>query len=126
VRCLVAFGVGCSRGLRAVRASVSWPARLAGLRKRSEAECGASGIGYVGLVMSKGGERANMVAIPQPAANGSLCGGGSELGGRGVLGCVVWAWASGGLRKRSEAECGAWMAGNVSYDLVFSANKLYL
>ena len=30
VRCLVAFGVGCSRGLRAVRASVSWPARPAG------------------------------------------------------------------------------------------------
>ena len=29
------------RGLRAVRASVSWPARLAGLRKRSEAECSA-------------------------------------------------------------------------------------
>ena len=28
-------------GMRAVRASVSWPARLAGLRKRSEAECGA-------------------------------------------------------------------------------------
>ncbi len=30
-------------GMRAVRASVSWPARPAGLRKRSEAECGAYG-----------------------------------------------------------------------------------
>jgi len=34
--------------------------------------------------MSKGGERASMVALPQPAANGSLCGCGSELGGRVV------------------------------------------
>ncbi len=41
VRCWLAFGVGCSRGMRAVRASVSWPARLAGLRKRSEAESSA-------------------------------------------------------------------------------------
>ena len=61
--------------------------RLAGLRKRSEAECGGvqrfCGFGWVGLAMSKGGERASMVALPQPAANGSLCGGGSELGGRG-------------------------------------------
>ena len=41
VRCLVAFRVGYSRGMRAVRASVSWPARPAGLRKRSEAESSA-------------------------------------------------------------------------------------
>ena len=33
--------------------------------------------------MSKGGERASMVALPQPAANGSLFGGGLELDGRG-------------------------------------------
>jgi len=44
VRCLVAFRVGYSRGMRAVRASVSWPARQAGLCKRSEAESSA----YVG------------------------------------------------------------------------------
>ena len=31
-----------------VQVSVSWPARLAGLRKRSEAECGACGVGFVG------------------------------------------------------------------------------
>ncbi len=42
-------------GMRAVRDSVSWPACLAGLRKRSEAECGACGIGCLGLVMGKGG-----------------------------------------------------------------------
>ena len=41
------------------------------------------GFGWVGLAMSKGGERASSVALPQPAANRSLCGFGSELGHRG-------------------------------------------
>ncbi len=44
------------------------------------------GVVCVGLVMSKGGKRASMVALPQPAANGSLCGCGSWLGGR--VGCA--------------------------------------
>jgi hypothetical protein len=41
----------------------------------------------------------------------AFAGGGSKLDGRGddggqvVRGCVDWAWGSGGLRKRSEAEC---------------------
>jgi len=68
---------------------------LGRLRKRSEAECSACRVGWAGLVMSKGGKRASMVALPQPAANGSLCGCGSIAG------------SSGWLRKRSEAECGA-------------------
>ena len=37
VRCWVGFGSGRWRGMRAVRASVSWPARPAGLRKRRAA-----------------------------------------------------------------------------------------
>ena len=41
MRCWVGFGRECWRGMRAVRASVSWPARPAGLRKRSEAESSA-------------------------------------------------------------------------------------
>ena len=56
---------------------------LGRLRKRSEAECSACRVGWAGLVMSKGGKRASMVALPQPAANGSLCGCGSWLGGWG-------------------------------------------
>ena len=105
--------VGMMTG-RAVRGGVGWLGRLAGLRKRSEAECGACGFGRVGLSMSKGGERASMVALPQPAANGSLCGGGSELGGwgddgSGCAGQRRLAWASGRLRKRSEAENSAWI-----------------
>ena len=61
-------------------------AELGRLRKRSEAESSACGVVCVGLVMSKGGKRASMVALPQPAANGSLCGCGSWLGGR--VGCA--------------------------------------
>ena len=79
---------------------------LGRLRKRSEAECGACGVGCVGLIMSKGGKRASMVALPQPAANGSLCGCGSIAG------------SSGWLRKRSEAECGA-------YEGSFPLNSAY-
>ena len=58
--------------------------------------------------MSKGGKRASMVALPQPAANGSLCGGRSELGGRDDDGVRLGGVASGGLRKRSKAECCAY------------------
>ena len=70
------------------------------------------GVGWVGLAVSKGGKRASMVALPQPAANESIYGDGSELavrgdGGSAGLGGVGWAGASGKLRKRSEAECSA-------------------
>ena len=41
VRWWLALGSGCWRGMRAVRAGVSWPARPAGLRKRSEVESSA-------------------------------------------------------------------------------------
>ncbi len=64
------------------------------------------GVVCVGLVMSKGGKRASMVALPQPAANGSLCGCGSIAG------------SSGWLRKRSEAESSA-------YEGSFPLNSAY-
>ena len=70
---------------------------LGRLRKRSEAECSACRVGWAGLVMSKGGKRASMVALPQPAANGSLCGCGSWLGGR--VGC-----ANGAERRAAPVE----------------------
>ena len=55
------------------------------------------GFGCVGLAMSKGGERASMVALTQPTANGSLCGGGwraalvnqNNPNGKGCSGYVV-------------------------------------
>ena len=57
------------------------------------------GVGWVGLAMSKGGERASSVALPQPAANGSLCCGGSELDGRGDDGVRLCGAASVGLGR---------------------------
>ncbi len=45
-----------------------------------------------------------MLGCTQPC----ICGGESELGGR-VDDGVRLGWASGGLRKRSEAESSAWM-----------------
>ena len=57
--------------------------------------------------MSKGGERASSVALPQPAANGSLCGGGSELGGRGDDGVWLCGAASVGLGRRAGCANGA-------------------
>ena len=76
------------------------------------------GFGCVGLAMSKGGERASMVALPQPAANGAFAVVGrsrvvgvmteSSYAGLFRLGCGVgFAWVLGWLRKRSGAECGA-------------------
>ena len=77
MRCWVGFGIGCcgyegSAGLRRLACA---PGRVA--------------------QTERSGERASMVALPQPAANGSLCGGRSRTG------------SSGWLRKRSEAKCGA-------------------
>ena len=76
------------------------------------------GFGCVGLAMSKGGERASMVALPQPAANGAFAVVGrsrvvgvmteSSYAGLFRLGWGVgFAWVLGWLRKRSGAECGA-------------------
>jgi len=54
VRCWVGFGFGrCGdEGSTGQSQLACAPGRL---RKRSEAECGASGIGCIGLVMGKGG-----------------------------------------------------------------------
>ena len=68
--------------MRAVRASVSWPARPAGLRKRSEAESSAS--------VELGGRGDDGVV-------------------RGCAGLCLLACAPGRLRKRSEAESSASM-----------------
>ena len=83
---LLGSGVGGDEGSAGQRQLARAPGWL---RKRSEAECGAFLrwlVLGVGLVMSKGGKRASMVALPQPAANGSLCGCGSWLGCR--VGCA--------------------------------------
>ncbi len=42
-------------------------------------------------------------AVPGTAFAGAW----SELGGQAVRGGIGWAWTSGGLRKRSEAESSA-------------------
>ena len=91
-----------------VRGGIGWAWASGGLRKRSEAECGAYAVlGGSGWLFSKGGERASMVALPQPAANGSLCGGGSELGSRSDDGVRLCGAASVGLGRRAGCANGA-------------------
>ncbi len=101
--------VGCANGAKRSAAPVVGSFPLNSAFRRSNWRALLSGL-FVALVVGLRGASAGLY----PALHLRVIGRSLVVGvrsGQAVRGCVGWAWASGRVRKRSEAECGACMDG---------------